>query len=399
MASNDLSVLTLSPAPAAADIGTVTVRIVRDRDGVVVIAAGPTANPSEGVWTYDRGPVALDATLTYTLAWVSSVLGDVGSEAIQAADDSRTLRGYRRALFGAGELGPWSVHTLADDSAAADEAYLASLADVDRPTSSYNGVFCFFREGALSGEQRRVRNAGFTPSSGRLAFHRALPSAPLAGMVVELCARLPAVQTDDGRPGAREIVNRALETLPQVIRLPFTAVGGQVAYGLESYPWLGSETRLGRVFDAASGQALPSEHLGRAGLRLDAERPYLEFGQAFTDASEFMVEMLVPGPRWIKSQGAWGISHVGLRDETDEALVEPGMLRQVALAYAFRALAESPPPTESEAWLRRAEAQERKAALIRAYDGRRLGARRPGAALLGGDELPYPEDVRWPGRR
>lgn len=367
---------------------TVTLGITRDSDSAVVLPAGTaTTNPSTGVYSYDYGGLALDPAQTYTATF--TVVDATGStpvvRSIAATASRRSLRAYRRALVGQNQLGPYAQLVTSANAAAADQLVIATLADTDRNEKGYQGVHAYVASGALVGQQRRVKLGGFSAASGTLTMSRAFSAPCLAGSVVELHSRLPAIATEDGRVGLRECINWALEVCPQVIRLEFSGVSGQYQYGLENFPWLTDEVQVGPAYDPASAAGLnPNAHTGGARLRLDAETPLLELDSPFTTGQTFEVELSIPGDRWIKSGGAWGRSEVGLVNEDDEALVDRRLVEQVGLAYAYRALAGLVEPRESDYWLRRAEAQEKRAAWIRYYGQQRVKSGDSGVGIVGG---------------
>lgn len=366
---------------------TVTVGIVRDSDSVVILA--PTAvgvtNPSTGIYSYSYLALALDSTLAYTLTWTLTLAADVDvvTEAIPGYNSRRSLRAYRRGLVGMNQLGPWSLLTTTSASASTDQLVIADLADVDLDTKAHNSVYAYLCDGALAGQQRRVKKGGFTASNGTLTMARAYGGTPAIDVDVELLSRLPAIRDELGRTGLREIINWAIEQCPQIVRLDFTGVDGSYSYPLEAYPWLTEAVQVGDVFDPVTTSGLnPRGHTGGARLRLNGELPLLELDSPFATGDSFSVELMIPGDRWIRTGNAWGQSDVGLVADDDEALVDRRLVEQVALAYAYRALASLTEPRESDFWARKADIQERRAAAIRFWRQAHVGNADSGAVLV-----------------
>lgn len=371
------------------DADTVTVGITRDSDSAVILATTATGvtNPSTGVYAYDYLALALDPTLSYTLTWTLTLAADtdVVTAAIPGYNSRRSLRAYRRALVGQNQLGPWTLLTTSSASAAADQLVIADLSDVDLDTKAHNSAYAYLCDGALAGQQRRVKKGGFTASSGTLTMARAFTGVPAIDVDVELLSRLPAIRDELGRTGLRECINWSLEQCPQVVRFDFTGVSNQYQYPLEAYPWLTDAVQVGPVYDPVITTGLnPLAHVGGARLRLNGELPLLELDSPFATGDTFAVDLMIPGDRWIRTGGAWGQSDLGLVADDDEALVDRRLVEQVALAYAFRALGNLTEPRESDYWLRRAEQQERRAAWIRFWSSARLGDSGSGSVLVGG---------------
>lgn len=368
---------------------TITVGIVRDADSVVILAPTSTGilNPSTGIYSYDYSSLALDPTQGYTLTWTFTTVGllDTVTELIPGYSSRRSLRAYRRAMVGMNQLGPWVLQTTSAASDAANQLVIAELTDVDLGTSSRNGLYAFIVNGALAGQQRRVATNGFTASSGTLTVARAYSGLPASGVDVELLSRLPAIRDELGRVGLRECINWALEQCPQVIRLDFTGISGAFSYGLEDYPWLTDAVQVGPVYDPVASAGLnPDPHAGAARLRLNGELPLLELDSPFTTGQTFAVDLMIPGDRWIRSGGAWGQSDAGLVADDDEALVDRRLVEQVALAYAYRAMAGLTEPREADYWDRKAVVQERRAAQIRFWSSARVGTNDASSVIVGG---------------
>lgn len=371
---------------------TNTYGLRRDIDGAVILAPGaPTTNPSEGVYAYDYGALALDPTQSYTASF--RVVDGFGttylSRAIAATESRRTLRAYRRALAGQNQLGPYALLVTTADAATADQLVIGALSDADRNEKAYQGTHALIASGALGGQQRRVKIGGFSAASGTLTMSRSYSGLCPAGSVVELHGRLPAIRSDDGRTGINDCINWALEVCPQVIRLEMAGATGQFQYGLDDFPWLTDQVQVGAVYDPVTNSGEnPLAHAGGGRLRLDAETPLLELDTPYSTGQTFTVELAIPGDRWIKTGGAWGRSDRGLVSDDDEALVDRRLVEQVALAYAYRALAGQTEPKESDYWLRRAEAQERRAGWIRYWSQGQLKPSDHGVGVVGGRNWP-----------
>lgn len=351
-------------------VTSVTIGIVRVSDSAVVLAPGAaTVNPSAGIYTYDPTALALSSSLAYTATW-TYIDGD-GSHAavdtIEAEDTSRSLSAYRRALQY--RLGRFQVATTTAASVsgtATRELICGTLADADGATTQYAGYYAAVASGVLAGQERILARTGFTAATGTLLTTRAYGDTPASGVEVELSNRLPATPLD-GAEGVNAAINWALRRCYFRDRISFEPVEGQRFYSLLPHRhWLDSDLRIGQVFTAAvDAFSNPEPKQRGASIRLDAELPMLEIDVPFTATdTTFFVEVLRLGHTWIKSGGSWSESTVGLVADTDQALVDPDLLVEIALVHCYRQLMQFCEPGERNQW--RAEYTEQAAHAVRA---------------------------------
>jgi hypothetical protein len=335
--------------------------------------AGAVTNPSAGVYEYDYESHALDPSESYRIwfRFVASGFSDrYESETIQAADQSRTLRGLRRALFRSGKLGRYQLVTTSATPTGGDAARTLvsdELVDFDKSANAYDGVYAFLADGALVGQQRRASKGQFTNSTGTLLLARPFSGTVESGTVVELCFRLPAIAAD-GVSGIRECLNQALRVLPIPDRLTFTASdANQLHYDTDDYPWLLRGERLGAVYQVPSAATdNPSPWPGAISWRADASAPQLELRYPFNVGDTFQVLVARPAATWIRSGGTFGESTVGLVDDDDAVYLEPTIVIEAALAYAYGTLAELTSGDERNNWAEKAARQHHKAARLKA---------------------------------
>jgi hypothetical protein len=357
-----------------------TAAITRVRDGAIIVTpaqANAVESVGDGAYEYDVEPHALDPSESY-LIWFYFVAAGYSdrfeSETIQAADTSRTRRGYRRAVMESGRLGRYRRVTISetadpdDDSDALKRLICASLINPDRDESFFNTAFAFVASGAEVGEQRRVKRDSFINTAGSLLVVRDYDAPIEAGTVVEFLWRLPA-DSEDGMPGVHDLINRALDELWTIDRIPLTTVANQRNYSLSDYPWLNDQDQIGSIYGpiADAETENPRRWLGGGHIRPDADVGVLELDVPFsTDDETFWLEVARPDKRWIKSGGAWGSSNVGLQAEDDEALADPRLVTEFVLAFAFEALiGQAADDAEARHWEKAAATQHTKAAALR----------------------------------
>lgn len=355
---NDDTVTSVTLSDAGATYGIRRVNV----DGTyttMLAAAAATAHPSEGTYTYDYTALALDSSYNYQVSFkiVDSLYGTTYQvELIQAADQSRTLAGYRQSL--ARRLGRWGAYTTSSAGSSTSELVCASLADSDKESSAYNAAYAYLTSGALSGIQRRVKSGGYANGTGALTMSRAFGSTPAISVSFELLFRLPATDQDDAR-GLHSCINEALQSCWLIDRLSFTGAVNDHNYSLTSYPWLRRPEQIGQLYGPVTDATLdnPPPWGGGVRLRLDGEAPLLEIAGSFAATDTFYLDVLRPANTRIKSTGAWGESTAGLVSDSDEALIDDQLLTEVALAYAYTALADLGGPSEQDGWKMKAREQ------------------------------------------
>lgn len=350
---------------------SVTVGIVRDADSASILAPTATGitNPSTGVYSYSYAALLLDPAQSYTLTWTFvKALNPTQTLTvpINAADQSRTLRGLRRAL--AAELGRYqlvAVTTTDTSSDAARTLICDELADDRGDSTKYGGIYAYIASGALAGQQRRVRSNGYTAASGALTVRRPFTAAPTITTQVELHGRLPAF-TADGVMGLRECINRALKVTYHPQRLEVDAVAGAQNYSLTPFPSIRHEQQIGGEYDPSTSASLnPVFSADGAHLRVDADTPALEVDGAWNAGQTFQIEASIPNLNFVYSGGGWGYSTVGLQADDDQTLGDEILIVAVAKAYAYQALEVAGAEADGMPWHQRYLEQERRAMVIR----------------------------------
>lgn len=346
--------------------------IKRVSDGTLMLAPTGTGvtNPSTGVYQYDYTALALDPTYSYYIYWkaVKSGFDDLYvTETIQSADTSRTLLGYRRAMGRSGKFGRWGLYTTTEAATGSDATRTlisTSLIDLVGQPTKYNNAYPLITSGALAGTQRRVTDSGFTGSVGALLLNRTLGATAALGVDFEVWHRLPALPQDD-QTSIRDLLNQALGNLYTVRTLTLTGVTDQQVYSVAAYPWLQRQEQIGPIYAVETDSTkIPARHSGGAQLHYNGSTPVLWVPVAFDTADSIKVDVAQPCNTYIRSGGTWGDSTVGLVDDSDAAMADPDLVREMVLAFYWEALAELV-PSERKFWSDKAAAQHIKAAQLR----------------------------------
>ncbi len=363
-----------------------TAVVTRVQDGAIMIPyagfnQGLIQNTSNGTYIVDITDFHLDPKYAYRFWFLVSIDGSAPietSETIDARDQTRTLRGYSRAIAETGLLGRYGLYTVAADATDLNVLSCNELIDNDDEDvlgSRHEGAYLYAATGLNYGQQRRVVKDGYTPSNGSLVSHRPWPNLMKAGDEIEMWYRVPRVKDPStGIQGIREAINRALEHCYRIRRITFTATAdGVTHYDLSQYPWLTQDDQIGPIYAPTTDANInPSIWPGGAWIRPNAAAPVLEIGQAIASGETFSLDVAQPAHTYIKSGGEWGDSTVGLVDDDDEALIEVVLLVQVALAFAFEILGGTVSTDERTGWIERAEYQKQRAARLNGVFGQRL---------------------------
>lgn len=385
--------------------------IKRDRDNAVIVAAGTaTANPSLGVYTYDYGALSLDVNESYTLSFKYNT-SSFQSVTIAASQQGVTLRQARRLLsqaLGRYQLITTGVQTVpggvyvgtptgvdatrrvvSSDLADANKGGFAS----DTGNTWWEGAFIFdpttalvrrVTDGGYTGEAAAstVLDAGGTVRVGHLTLSREVGTTALApGRAIELHDTLPPVD-GDGVAGLHTHLNRALEAIRTVKRIPIVAVAGQTRYDLSAYSWLEYEEQVALALEPEVSVGARPSVLGPVEIRRDGHIVYAELPEA--QSGTFYLEVYRPAKTWIRSGGTWGDSTVGLVNESDEVAVPLRPFMLLAEYYACRELAQHDPRAKYQVWIERRNELEPRAASLLSRQSTVEGPRHRGLVLSGG---------------
>lgn len=304
--------------------------------------------------------------------------------------DGISLATYRQRL--AEELGTFLVGTTGTPAAGLEAERYVSSVDLrsDAPSPGlFDALYLYVTSGAQAGVQRRLLAGGYEGPAGALVVDYPFDAPLAAGVTFELSA-LPA-RTYLGLRGMHVYLNRALEALPLIDRLPIPAVTAQREYPLIDYSW-----PIKAIRDVYEPRSVATDPLVRAPRTWrfvnDGESPTLILGDSYTTGDTFYVEVTRPASTRIRSAGAWGDTAAGLSADTDQALYDAKTVVNLALGPAKRGLALTLPDDNPNKphLLAEAEADLARAAVARFYNGvRDNGAQRSGVRLT----------ARWSGVR
>jgi hypothetical protein len=213
----------------------------------------------------------------------------------------------------------------------------------DVRTDLYDGQYAYVLTNPP--EQRLVTLDGYTPRDiassvtdqttspvavGYLILERNLGSVLPAGTVVELHTHPPL--DADGAPGLHTFINQALTAMRGMLRrITISTIPGQQAYSLAAYG-ITHQWQLGQVLGLSPSGQEPYSARGAARLRNDGGITSLVFAGGAPTVSTFYVELYLPRSAWIKHNGTWSLSTVGLVDDADEAT---GEVNEVALVAYY----------------------------------------------------------------
>lgn len=249
----------------------------------------------------------------------------------------RSLQNYRRAL--ARRLQSLSVVTTTAEGSTS--ALIASALAGGLENNRYAQAWVLPVDGPNAGVLRRVGNQALNTSTGQLSVSVPWGTVMPAATEIEIHRLLPP-DDHDGWTGLRSILNQALSECWTFQRLPLTGVADQGTYDLSAYgDWLEPDA-IHELFGEVQAGALYATPHGGFGPYRDANTLNLDIAPTLEAGDTAKLAVFRPLDTYIKVAGTWGDSTVGLVNDTDEALINPEALTEVALAVAYEHLANIP---------------------------------------------------------
>lgn len=217
---------------------------------------------------------------------------------------------------------------------------VSRLADDEIPLEGLAGLHLYVFDGDEAGHQTRVMSTGTHGPLGLLEMAKRTSTAIASGTTIELSGSLPAVSYLDW-PAMNDCVNKALDSLPVHVDVPFEYVTQQVRYDLSDTIWptfrredvLDVYPPISSGMTAAQTVARPISR-GNWSVEYDGESPWLQLhGWGANDGETFYVRMRRPASTWINN-GGWAASTSGLTADGQEALYDVDRVVAVAAPIA-----------------------------------------------------------------
>lgn len=246
----------------------------------------------------------------------------------------------------------------------------------------YDGAWVASFDRAVSGYQRRVRTAGYTPSTGTLNIHPDWSLPPQAGDQIWVTNLFPTIGNAQGFDQAvgedldyRTMVNRALSRLLVPFRFTIAITTSDTYTVGATAPYLDRPERLARDQQGRLMIYEPSPVSGRAPISsawrgwelvLSGGSTALQVRTPFSSATgNLSVDVLRPANTLING----ALSTTGLVNGADTAEASVNDVVTVALVEAYQALAvRAHGRPDGGAWLTLWKAQQTKAAGLAYYD-------------------------------
>jgi len=203
--------------------------------------------------------------------------------------------------------------------------------------------------GANLAAQRDILNAGgFDADAGSFTVARSFATSVTSGMGFEVSTRLPAITSELGTLGIREIANDVLLSMPPLDLLPVSGVTQQSAYDLTTlYSWLVDKSQILGIYFQNVGDDYPTDTGYSWDWLYDADAPRLLLpGKPFTSGQTFYIKAHRPALTWIRTGGTWAADTDGLQNDTDEALPLRAVMRAQVLMKAYQYLGSQQGPDE-----------------------------------------------------
>lgn len=337
----------------------------------------PTADALSTTWTglrLERGPNATNLAAFSLVALVPYVLGQTVYTVVDP--DGATSDWYRAARYGpAGLLGTYSpawpvaplsastgdgarrslkncrrmlarklggiqvVTTTADGSVDGSTLVSTGLATQTDP-KRYLGWWTMPTDGVSAGQVRRVGESALNPIDGTLSVSPPMTSQIVRGTQVEMYKLLPPYELD-GLLGLREALNMALAECWVLDRLAVPGQANTATYDVsELGDWLDPDA-INEYYGPALGSGIPETPWGGFAARREGALVKLDVAPGIAAGAAMRPELTRPADTLIKVAGVWRDGQQGFTNDTDECLLQPQFLTDVALAYCYEALANA----------------------------------------------------------
>lgn len=283
-----------------------------------------------------------------------------------------TLKQYWQYL--ADDLGDYATFaatsTSVDATDAARQIISTALIDDTANTQRYAFHHVYALDGALLGQQRVVRQAGFTPSTGTLTLSRAFGSTPQGGVNWAMTSRFPIIR-QGMRPGLVDFVNRALSEMAVEDYITVSGVTGQIRYSLPTSTnwWILDRGRVLDLWAPYPNSTDRREIDSRAWTILfDGETPVLQISSEYDTGDTFELRVMRPANSRLKTGGAWtdqASPVAALSSDTEEALPPVRDVAAVAAEHAYKSMMQYGPSESVADWERKYRTQRSLARSIR----------------------------------
>lgn len=270
------------------------------------------------------------------------------SSSADADVDGLTLRTYRQRL--ARTLGYFATGTVTTQAASLEaERYVISSAirSDSAPPEHWDGLYVSITSGAQVGECRKLIDGGYEGTNGVLTVEYPFAAALATGVTFEI-AILPA-NAQMGCGGSNDIINEALEQLPIIDYVTFTATATDsgvpdTEYSLAGLSWPVKDVKAVYYYRQSTTHDRRCE-MPRASWNVEqnAESPILSFRYPPANTGQtFEVKLHRPANTRIATAGVWGDSTTGLANDSDAALYDvltvvttarPIALQRMSLMY------------------------------------------------------------------
>lgn len=308
----------------------------------VIIAAGTVVTYASGVASFESA--LLDTSISYDVAWKITfsngvtVYTDYATTTLEAYISPRSLRSARRKL--AERLGGIEYYTTTELGQDNTSLISQDLINPNLPSKYYDGDWVYGCNGMIKGSQRMILDNQYNSADGSIVLSRKFGDAIVpVGLDFEILTKLPAL-TEHKFTGLHYCINQALTTLWTIDRVPLPNPSNTELY--DDIPsWIRGPQDIIDIY-RPYGIGLASESVGMSYKYIyNSENPRLE-GPALSDVTGYEIAAYRKLNTWIKKNGVWQETALGLLDDEDEHLGDPELVTEVALYYAYLALAQNP---------------------------------------------------------
>ena len=261
------------------------------------------------------------------------------------------------------QLGDTAILTTTSAGANSSEAIFGALirsGNDDEGATEYGGGWLYALDAPLAGQQREIRNAGYTRSTGRLRTVRGFTDTPGSGVRFRYYSRLPRIN-DAGQNSVVDAVNAALADLWVEDHITVLGTESGRIDAAEWQRWLTSDRRIGQVYRPREAGARRYE--AQIGARVERTGSGIELALArpMYAGEEFEIQVWRPANTMLRLSGVWTEADEddALTADADEALVPVELVWPVALWHCYEYLSHPAPGVTNEYWLAKQQGAER----------------------------------------
>jgi hypothetical protein len=301
------------------------------------------------------GPLGLVGP--YSPAWpVLPVPTTTGGGARRSRKSCRRMLGRR--------LGSLQVATTTSDGEPGGTTVISTGLSTVLDSNRYRGWWAMPTDGVSNGQIRVVGETALNPLDGTMLFSPSFTSQIVAGTEVEFSKLLPHDELG-GLLGLHQALNLALAECWVMDRLALVGVANQATYDISALgDWLDPES-ISEFYGPVLSSSIRVAPWGGFAARQDGGVINLDVPPGLSGGAAMALELTRPADTVIKINGVWTDQQQGFQNDTDECLLQPAFLVEVALAHCWESLAQTTTGAAAARYAVKAEDQRKRVNIMK----------------------------------